>query len=112
MDDSSSSPLSQDAANPPVEPKKLAAKAQRFTPDQQAVEDLVDSALVNANSPISVAKLRQAILTSESHNELVLKLGELFGGEDQAAFEELMGKALFAADVLGYTMASTKTGGG
>ena len=40
------------------------------------------------------------------------RLAKLYGGEDAAAFQDLMGRALFAADVLGFVNAGDRVYGG
>lgn len=87
-------------------------KPQRFTQDQEAVEHLVDAALAQAASPIPAAKLREAILAADSPDDLVERLLRLYAGDDAAAFQELLARGLFAADVLGYTNAEQRIGGG
>jgi len=88
------------------------SKPQRFTQDQAAVEVLVDAALAQAASPIPAAKLRAAILAASDPDDLVERLAALYGGEDAAEFQDLMGRALYAADILGFANAEQRVGGG
>ena len=87
-------------------------KPQRFTQDQEAVEDLIDAALAEAASPIPAAKIRAAILAATDPDDLMERLAKLYGGEDATAFQDLISKSLFAADVLGYVNAEQRVGGG
>ena len=88
----------------------IAAKAQRFTPDQELVESLVAAALAQAASPIPAAAVRSAILAAEGPDDLAARLAELYAGQDAAAFQELLERSLFAADVLGYATAQKRVG--
>jgi phage gp29-like protein len=87
-------------------------KPQRFTQDQEAVERLVTAAMDQAASPIPVAKLRATILAATDQDDLMERLMALYGGEEVAAFQNLVERSLFAADVLGYVAAERKVGGG
>ena len=88
----------------------LSAQPQRFTQDQESVEELIGAALAEAQSPIPAKALRSAILAAESPEDLYERLARLYTSEDAAAFQELMGRALFAADVLGYETAQNRVG--
>lgn len=74
----------------------------RFTTGQQAVEDLGDAALERARSPLTAVQLRAAIRASRSPAELEAKLGKLLGDAEPVQFRQLLERALFAADVMGY----------
>ena len=87
-------------------------KPQRFTQDQEAVETLIDAALAQAASPIPAAKIRAAILAATDPEDLMERLAKLYGGEDAVAFQDLMAKSLFAADVLGFVNAGDRVNGG
>ena len=100
------------AHQPPAGVMLATPKPQRFTQDQAAVETLVDAALAQAASPIPAAKIRAAILAATGPEDLVERLAKLYGGEDAVAFQDLMAKSLFCADILGYTNAEQRVGGG
>jgi phage gp29-like protein len=90
---------------------QLAAKpAQRFTQDQALVEQLTDSALSQAASPIPAAAIARAIRNAESPEDLAERLAALYTGSDAAQFRELMERCLFSADVLGYVTAERRIG--
>jgi phage gp29-like protein len=79
-----------------------------FTAQQQAVEDLADSALRHAQSPIDPAKIRSAILASTGPEDLEERLALVLRSADMGTFRRLLEQALFAADVLGYVHAAGK----
>lgn len=105
------------ATTPPQQPRDLQASATRFaagdgrprparfTPDQEAVEDLGDETLERLGSPIDPAAIRRAIRLSSSPDELVERLSELLDQHPSADYRETMARALFAADVMGYAHA-------
>lgn len=88
----------------------LAANGQRFTADQELVEGLIAAALANAVSPIPAKAIRSAILAAEGPEDLAQRLAALYAGQDAAAFQELVERSLFAADVLGYATAEQRVG--
>lgn len=100
------------AHQPPAGVMLATPKPQRFTQDQAAVETLVDAALAQAASPIPAAKIRAAILAATDPEDLMERLAKLYGGEDAVTFQDLMAKSLFCADILGYTNADQRVGGG
>ena len=103
------------ATHPPGLPAGImlaSPKPQRFTQDQEAVEHLIDAAMAQSASPIPAHKVRAAILAATDPEDLMDRLANLFGGEDAAAFQDLMAKALFSADVLGFSNAAQRVGGG
>jgi phage gp29-like protein len=90
---------------------ELAARpAQRFTQDQQLVEDLTDAAIAQAASPIDAATLRRVISQADSAEDLAERLAALYTGTDARAFQELLERALFSADVLGFYTAAKRVG--
>lgn len=91
-------------------PVPLAANGQRFTPDQQLVEDLTDATLAKAASPIAAAALRRVISQAEDADDLAARLADLYTGTDATAFQGLLERALFTADVLGYVTAEKRVG--
>lgn len=72
-----------------------------FTPAQQAVEDIADSALTNAGNPIAPDVLRKLVLSATSPEDLEQKLAQAINSRD-SAFQEVLAQAIFTADVLGY----------
>jgi phage gp29-like protein len=82
-----------------------AANRARFTPAQEAVEALGDVAMARSGSPIDPAKIRNAILHASSPDDLVERLARLYDEEPPEQFREILERAIFAADVLGYAHA-------
>lgn len=89
---------------------KPGGNGQRFSADQEAVEDLVSGALDQAASPIPAATIRSAILAAKDEADLIERLEKLYRGNDNEAFQTLMAQALFTADVLGYETAENRVG--
>lgn len=96
------------SAHPPA--VLSARKAQRFSADQAWVEQLVDATLTQAESPIPAAAIARAIRAAESPDDLAERLAALYTGSDATAFRELLERALFSADVLGYVTAERHIG--
>lgn len=92
-------------AGPPVQASK---GRKRFTADQEAVETLVDRCMAKARSPIQPGQIRAAIRASKTPEQMVDKLAKVFGDSDPSEFRELVERALFAADVMGYAHADTE----
>jgi phage gp29-like protein len=88
----------------------LAANGQRFSADQEMVETLVDAALKQASSPIPADQIAKAIRNARNPDDLAERLAKLYAGNDAAEFRELMEKALYFADVLGYVTAEKRIG--
>jgi phage gp29-like protein len=84
---------------------------RRFTPDQEDVEALIDSAVGQQLQPIAVNKLRDAIAASVSPEDLAERLAAMLPGATSGEFQELLERALFAADVMGYAAAAEAASG-
>lgn len=99
-------PIPTPEANAPPEP--LAAKLPKpiqFTPEQQAIERLANAG-INADAPLVDTKLiYAAIRAARSPEDLEDRLATLALDVDPAEFRELLARALFAADVLGFVHA-------
>ena len=89
-----------------------ANRPQRFTQDQAAVESLIESAVGDVQSPVSIDKIRRACLAATGPDDLMERLIKLYEGNDPKEWDALLEKALFTADVLGYVNADKKIGGG
>lgn len=74
----------------------------QFTPNQQALEELADQALADARSPVPAYRIAAAIRESSGPEDLEARLARLFSQVDTTAFADLLERALFAADVMGY----------
>lgn len=80
----------------------------RFTPQQQAIEDLADALLVNAPPPISTTTIRAAIEAASGPEDLADRLSEIDGAGANPHFSTILERALFAADVMGYGAAERR----
>lgn len=83
-------------------------RAQRFTPQQEALEDLGDDGMARAGSPIDAVKLRQVIRLSTGPDDLVERLAKLYDDAPPEHFAEILEQAIFAADVMGYAHAEQR----
>lgn len=80
----------------------FASHANRFTPEQTALERLADSALAQAGQPIPREAIKTAIAAATDPEDLADRLSLLYSGTDSREFAELLEQALFAADLMGY----------
>lgn len=78
---------------------------QKFTPDQQAIEELADNVLEKLSSPISNESIFNAIRAAKDYDDLADRLAVLFVETDTAEFRAVLERATFAADCLGYANA-------
>lgn len=79
---------------------------ERFTPEQNAVERLLDAALSDDLQPIDPGRLRAAIRAARDPDDLTNRLIELVGDQLGASdFRDLLEKSLYAADIMGYAHA-------
>jgi phage gp29-like protein len=76
-----------------------------FTPEQQVIENIADDLLDNVTAPLSNEQLQQVIRAAKSPEDLENRLAILMAKADFSQFSDTLSKALFAADVLGYTHA-------
>ena len=58
--------------------------------------------MINSNKPLSYEDMKDLILNSNSIEDLQTQLFSLLKDADKTQFNELMDRALFAADILGY----------
>lgn len=108
-----------EGAEPPREDAKASARAGLFlasgkrggfTEDQAAAESLIAEAAALASSPIPADRIRAAIAEASAPEEIAAKLADVYKGSDPAEFREILERALFAADVLGYETAENRRG--
>lgn len=90
----------------------LMAAPTRMTADQALLEGLMDESLRLAESPIPVDALRSAILGAKGTEDMAERMAKLYRGQSAKDFRDLVEKALFTADVLGYVAADTGLGEG
>jgi phage gp29-like protein len=76
---------------------------QLFTKKQQEIEDLADAAIETAGQPIDVEAVRAAVVAAKDPEDLVERLFTLVGDKvSEDEFNDVLEKALYTADVLGY----------
>jgi phage gp29-like protein len=102
---------------PPVGPKAAALAAARFadgdkparvqfTKGQQIIEDAIGGALPSLKGgPIDDAAIKGAIRAAADADDLVHRLSIVLRDADRSQFEQVLERALFAADVMGYAHA-------
>jgi hypothetical protein len=88
-------------ASTPAKPKLAALAAPAFTPKQQVLEDGVAQVAPELELPLPLAELRSAILAAGDRDELEARLAVLLDRQDPA-FADLIARATFAANVIGY----------
>lgn len=81
---------------------------QRFTAEQQAVEDLIENAARQLASPVEPAAIKAAIRAARDPEDLADRLAVLFQEADFGVFPQVLERCLFAADVMGYAHAGGK----
>lgn len=79
-------------------------QGERFTPGQQAVEDMAKSLAGRTPQPIEPGKIAAAIQDSAGPEDLQERLAELVGDAPPEEMQELFERSLFAAEVLGWTV--------
>lgn len=88
---------------------EFAADGSRvFTPQQQVVEDAVDTAVERSGSPIEEEAVRSAIRSAKDPEDLERRLAVALSGVSHATFTRYLERALFAADIAGYVHAEEK----
>jgi len=102
-------PTAGDPSDPsaPAKPNLAALTAPRFTPQQQVLEDGIAQLASEAALPIPLAELRSAILAAADQEELEARLAVLLDRQDPA-FADLIARATFAGNVLGYLHADER----
>lgn len=98
-----SRPLHAKAA-PPKSLLFASAGPGQFDPQQQEAEHLSDELVTGLPSPLSTEHIYQAIQASSNPDELAQHLADLIGDATlDEQFGALLERAIFAADVLGYS---------
>lgn len=92
-------------------PDTASAFASRAEQRYQAeVDALAASAANAAELPISAAAIRDAIEASDSADDLIARLAKLASDADSEQFQDLLARAMFAADIIGYGKAAIQQG--
>jgi phage gp29-like protein len=104
----------------PVSPKAAALAAARFadgdkparvqfTKGQQIIEDAISDALPSLKAgPIDEAAIKGAIRAAADADDLVHRLSIVLRDASRDQFEQVLERALFAADVMGYAHAGAQ----
>ena len=82
----------------PSKPFSFAASVKGLTQEQQELDELADQNF----KLLSDNDLKDLILNSESIEELQTSLFAIAKTADKSQFNEVLDRALFAADILGY----------
>lgn len=77
----------------------------RTTPGQAALDAEISGALRGLRAPITADALERAIRESTSPEDLAVRLADAWGDADLDAFQTVLSRAMFAADVMGYSHA-------
>ena len=85
---------------------KASAEKIKFTPQQQAVEDVADAVLANTGNPIPAEKLRAVLMAATGPEDLAHRFAVMFGKLNHEAYAAGLERALFVGDVLGYAHAA------
>lgn len=86
-----------------------AVPAQRFTPQQQAIEDATDRLMATVSDPIPPDALLAAVKAATDPADLAVRLSLLLDEADPR-FTESLARAQFAAQMLGYVVATESEG--
>lgn len=78
-----------------------------FTPAQQTLENLVNESVKNVSLGLSIDDIREVIASAATEHDLQEKLTLLLE-KDNPQHNDLLAKAMFAAQVLGYVNATEK----
>lgn len=82
--------------------RRFSSDPARFTRAQQAVEDLVAAGAKDLPQPIDPEAIRNAIRAATDPDDLIDRLGVLFGNADPIKFAKVVERAIFAAHVMGF----------
>ena len=95
-----------DTVNPEMSVKMMtfAKRKQQFTPQQQAIEDAADDLMRKVPEPINLEAMLSAVKAATDPADLAVRLSLLLDQQDPR-FTELLARAQFAAQTLGYVVA-------
>lgn len=75
---------------------------------QVAIDKLADDAIGQAQSPVEPAAIRAAVQQATDEEDLIERLGQLATDLPAPQFRDLLERALFAADLIGYAKAAPR----
>ena len=107
------SPEAQDAqdqadANMAAHTHAMRPRKVQFTPQQQAIEDAGSAIIAKAQQPIPADAMLAAVKAATDPADLAVRLSLLLDKQNPQ-FAELLARANFAAQTLGYVVAETET---
>ncbi len=94
------------AFSAPAEALRFAALPRAERAGQATIDRLVDDAIAQAGSPVDPAAIRAALAAATDENDLIERLGKLAADLPAPAFRDLIERALFVADLIGYQSAA------
>jgi hypothetical protein len=113
--DTPETPATPLPANEPVADEEMAARIiamrpakQVFTPQQQAIEDGVDDLMIKVPEPINMEAMLAAVKAATDPADLAVRLSLLLDQQDPR-FTELLARAQFAAQTLGYVVSEQES---
>lgn len=84
------------------------AQRRAFTPDQQVIEEALAEAMQHVESPIANDAIRDAIMSAKTPDDLSRKLAALMADSSLEEFRDVLGRALYVADIIGYIHAGNE----
>lgn len=94
------------AFSAPIDALRFAALPRAERAGQAAIDKLADDAIAQAGSPVDPAAIRAALAAATDEDDLIERLGKLAADLPASAFRDLVERALFAADLIGYQSAN------
>ena len=94
----------EEVANAKAHLITMARKKIEFTPQQQAIEDSADALMLQVPEPINIESMLSAVKAATDPADLAVRLSMLLDQRDPR-FTELLARAQFAAQTLGYVVA-------
>ena len=85
----------------PTAVAKNSMERQQFTAEQQALEDLADTALSGVDLGDNEQRILEAVLTADSYEQVVANLLDLYPELDMSGLREMTERALVAAELYG-----------
>lgn len=86
---------------------KMSAQ-QKFNYGQQLIENLIQTTTKQSKSPVPIHLIKKAILEAESPEQLTDNFIKLYHGNSNNEFRDLLERALFTADIIGYVASEKK----
>lgn len=104
--DAAGQPAAAPAFHAPHDALTFASLPRAERAGQAAIDKLDDDAIAHATSPVDPAAIRAALAAATDEDDLIERLGKLVADLPAPAFRDLVERALFAADLIGYQSAA------